>query len=129
MLTLKVTITALCALGLYASVFMFRKTLRARSGALAEPSVVQRPAAELLFGVPNSAFGIAYYLLLGMAVWVATGWLWITVLAAVTAAALMSVWLAYSLLYRTRMPCPYCWTSHAINWLLVLLVVALYKLI
>lgn len=129
MLTLKLTISALCALGLYASVFMYRKTLRARSGALAEPSVVQRPAAELLFGVPNSVFGIAYYLLLGAAVWVASGRLWICVLSAAGAAALMSLWLAYSLLFRTRMPCPYCWTSHAINWLLVLLTVTLYKLI
>lgn len=129
MLTLKLTITALCALGLYASVFMYRKTLRAKAGDLAEPSVVQRPAAQLLLGIPNSAFGLAYYLLLGTLVWVAGGWLWITLIAAACAAALMSAVLAYSLLFRTRMPCPFCWTSHAINWLLVLLVVALYKLI
>lgn len=129
MLTLKITISALCALGLYASVFMYRKSLRAQSGALREPSVVQRPAARLLFGVPNSAFGIIYYLLLGTVIWVASGWLWIILLGAAGAAALMSIGLAYSLLFRTRMPCPYCWASHAINWLLVLLTLALYKLI
>jgi hypothetical protein len=26
--------------------------------------------------------------------------------------------LAYSLLFVTRMPCVYCWTSHVVNWAL-----------
>lgn len=128
MLVLKLTITALCALGLYASVFMYRKSLRAQAGDLSEPSVVQRPAANLLAGLPNSALGITFYLILGAGVWVATGWLWAALLAATGAAALMSLALAYSLLFVTRMPCPYCWTSHAVNWLLVPLTFLLFKL-
>jgi uncharacterized membrane protein len=30
----------------------------------------------------------------------------------------------YSLLFRTRMPCPYCWTGHALNVALFALVLA-----
>lgn len=107
---------------------MLRKSLAARAGRLSEPSVVERPAANLLFGVPNAALGILYYTLLGTAVWWAHGAALGVLLLAAAAAAAMSVRLAYSLLYVTRMPCPYCWTSHAINWLLVLLVLAVVKL-
>lgn len=124
---LKLTITILCALGLYASVFMLRKSFAARAGHLQEPSVVDRPAATLLFGVPNAALGLGYYVLLGGGVWVARGAGWVLLAVAAAAAAAMSLRLAYSLLFITRMPCVYCWTSHAINWLLVLLLLAVFK--
>lgn len=128
MLALKLIMTGLCALGLYASVFMYRKALADRAGLLAEPSVVQRPAARLLFGVPNAALGIAYYVFVGIAIWFASGWMWIAVFAAVAAAAVMSIYLAYSLLRITKMACPYCWTGHAVNWLLALFVWIVFKL-
>lgn len=121
MLASKIIITALCALGLYASVFMFRKARLAEAGVLEEPSVVQQPAARLFAGLPNALFGIFYYLALGVVIWLAPQ-LCAALVAAAALAALTSLYLAYSLLFRTRMPCPFCWTSHAINWMLVLLV-------
>jgi uncharacterized membrane protein len=127
---LEAAITVLCGVGLYASLFMLRKSLRAARGLLEEPSVVQSPRARLYGGVPNAAFGTVYYVALGCAVW------WVRspagtalVLAAVAFAALTSIVLAYSLLFVTRRSCPYCWTAHAINWLLALLVALLFKII
>ena len=109
----------LCAAGFYASAFMARKAARAARGELDEPSVVQRPAAKVVGGVPNAWFGLAYYAALAAVAPFLGDHLVLT--AARTAAALaaaMSAYLAYSLLFVTRMPCPYCWTSHAANWLL-----------
>jgi uncharacterized membrane protein len=48
---------------------------------------------------------------------------WVLVLAAAAGAAAFSAYLAYSLLFVTRMPCVYCWTGHVVNWSLVLLAV------
>lgn len=107
---------------------MLRKSLAARAGRLSEPSVVERPAAKLLFGVPNAALGMVYYLLLGILVWEASGAVRVALIVAAAAAAAVSARLAYSLLFVTRMPCVYCWASHTINWLLVLLVLAIAKL-
>ena len=128
MSALAIFTNALCALGLYASVFMYRKALADSRGELSEPSVVQQPAARLFFSVPNAFFGILYYVALGCAIWLAPhalGWL---VLIPVVLAAAVSAYLAYSLLFITRMPCPFCWTSHAINWMLLLAVATFYKL-
>ncbi len=100
---------------------MFRKAQLAEAGGLEEPSVVQQPAARLFAGLPNALFGIFYYLALGVFIWLAPQ-LCAVFVAAAALAALTSLYLAYSLLFRTRMPCQYCWTSHAVNWMLVLLV-------
>ncbi len=118
MLGSRIIISVLCALGLYASVFMFRKAALAREGRLEAPSVVQRPAARLFLGVPNALLGIAYYLAVAATVWTLPALCTPLLIAAVLAGA-VSLYLAYSLLFVTRMPCPYCWTSHAINWSLV----------
>lgn len=114
------TILLLCAVGLYASGFMFGKSLRARRGQLSEPSVVETPRARVVGGVPNAALGLAYYaaLAIGVAFLHVPG-VWVAAFAASLAAALLSVYLAYSLLFVTRMPCPYCWTLHAVNAALV----------
>ena len=88
-----VTTLLLCAVGLYASAFMARKAARDARGELTEPSVVQRPAARAIGGMTAGLL-----------------------------AAAMSLYLAYSLLFVTRMPCPYCWTSHVANWALAVLV-------
>ena len=61
----------------------------------------QSAAATLTFGVPG---------------------VWLAALGASLFAAGFSLYLAYSLLFVTRMPCLYCWTSHAVNWLLPLLI-------
>lgn len=113
---MQILITVLCGVGLYVSVFMLAKTVRAQRGALCEPSVVQTPRARLLAGIPNAAFGVAYYPLLGVGVWIATQpWEAAILCLAALLAAAMSVALAYSLLFVTRMSCPYCWTSHIVN--------------
>ena len=113
---MQLLITVLCGVGLYASVFMLAKTRRAERGGLPERSVVETPRARLLAGIPNAAFGLAYYLLLGAGIWLATQpWQAAILCVAALLAAAMSAVLAYSLLFVTRMPCPYCWTSHAVN--------------
>lgn len=122
-------ITVLCGVGLYASLFMLRKARLAEAGALSEPSVVQSPRARLVGGLPNGLLGAVYYPLLAVAVWLPLPNAAVAaVCCAVAAAALTSLYLAYSLLFVTRRPCVYCWTSHAINWSLVLLVALRYWL-
>jgi uncharacterized membrane protein len=119
----QVTIVLLCGVGLYASAFMARKAQRARRGELAEPSVVDTPRARVAGGIPNAAIGIAYYAALALATTLlGAGPVWWLALAAALGAASFSVYLAYSLLFVTRMPCVYCWTSHVVNWALLVLV-------
>ncbi|HEV7180229.1 MAG TPA: vitamin K epoxide reductase family protein [Candidatus Baltobacteraceae bacterium] len=115
-------ITILCAIGLYASLFMLGKSRRAERGQLSDPSVVQTPRARLFGGTPNAVVGSVYYPALAIAAWAAFGRAELAVLVAVAAAAAaVSAFLAYSLLFVTRMPCIYCWTSHVANWALLLL--------
>jgi uncharacterized membrane protein len=119
---LEVAITVLCGVGLYASLFMLAKSRRADRGLLAEPSVVQSPRARLYGGVPNAALGVAYYVALAAAVWLVRSRAGaIAVLLAAAFAAVTSLVLAYSLLFVTKRACSYCWTSHAVNWLLAVL--------
>jgi uncharacterized membrane protein len=119
---IKGTILLLCAVGLYASAFMYRKSIRAARGELLESSVVETPRARVFAGTPNAAFGLAYYAALAAAVpFLGFTAVWTAAFAAALTAALFSVYLAYSLLFVTRMPCFYCWTSHAVNAVLVAL--------
>jgi uncharacterized membrane protein len=105
--------------GVYVAQYMYRKSRRAQKGELDEPSVVERPAARSLFGVPTAAFGLAYYgfrlcaLPFDGSKAVRRG-----VLTASALALAQSLYLMYSLLFVTRMPCTYCWTGHALNALL-----------
>ncbi|HTU69443.1 MAG TPA: vitamin K epoxide reductase family protein [Candidatus Baltobacteraceae bacterium] len=116
---MRTIITVLCGVGLYASLFMLRKGIRAERGELTERSVVQTPRARLFGGVPNALIGTAYYPALAIAVWFATERTeMIVIFAAALFAAAVSAVLAYSLLYVTKMPCVYCWTSHLVNWTL-----------
>jgi uncharacterized membrane protein len=115
-------ITVLCGVGLYASLFMLAKTRRHERGQLSEPSVVQTPRARLYGGVPNALLGAIYYPVLAVAIWlIRRPPLTLVVLAAALVAALTSLVLAYSLLFVTRRPCPYCWASHVVNWALLVL--------
>jgi uncharacterized membrane protein len=115
-------ITLLCGVGLYTSLFMLAKTRRADRGELREPSVVQTPRARLFGGIPNALVGAAYYPALAVAVWfVRTPAAAIALQVVVAFAAVTSLVLAYSLLFVTRRPCPYCWGAHAVNWSLALL--------
>jgi uncharacterized membrane protein len=117
-------VAALSAIGLLAALFMQAKANRYAQGLESEASVVQQPRARV-FGVTNSAIGIVYYALMLACSWLLSvpAVLDAALVAAALAAAL-SVYLAYSLLFVTRMPCPYCWTGHVVNWLLVVLLAA-----
>lgn len=112
------TVFLLCAVGFYASAFMAIKARRAARGELTEPSVVQTPAARLVGRVPNAVFGLIYYPSVALAVAFPLGPGRRLALLASLLAAAMSFALAYSLLFRTKQPCPYCWTAHVINWML-----------
>ena len=118
---LRTIITALCAIGLYASVFMLRKSLRAGRGELIEPSVVQTGRARLFGGQPNALYGTIYYPLVIAGVWLLHGRAVLFLEAIALLAAGTSFYLAYSLLFVTRMRCQYCWTAHIMNWALALL--------
>jgi uncharacterized membrane protein len=123
---LRVVITVLCGVGLYASLFMLAKTRKAELGLLEEPSVVQRPAARLYGGVPNALLGTIYYMALAIAIWFPLGRaVSLIVLSIVAFAAITSLVLAYSLLFITKRPCPYCWTAHAANWTLLVMILLL----
>jgi uncharacterized membrane protein len=127
-MSVEVTTLLLCAIGLYASAFMWRKAHRAALGLLREPSVVQTPRARAIGRIPNAAFGMCYYAALAVATLLpAAPVVWWPALGASLLAALFSAYLAYSLLFVTRMPCPYCWTTHAINWALPLLLLARHR--
>ncbi|MDQ2909365.1 MAG: vitamin K epoxide reductase family protein [Candidatus Eremiobacteraeota bacterium] len=121
----KFAVAALAGTGLYVSQHMFRKSKRAERGELDEPSVVEKPAAHVLFGLPNSEFGLIYYGAL-LLVLPASGSKPVrrAMLAGSAAAFSMSLYLMYSLLFVSKAECPYCWTSHASNTLLFALLLA-----
>jgi uncharacterized membrane protein len=89
-------------------------------------TVVQTPYARV-FGMPNSLLGIVYYVLLIL--WTLAGsplpalrW---ALIGASAATVLLGFYLIYSLRRKLYTHCPLCYAAHAINaLLLVLLVVA-----
>jgi len=89
-------------------------------------TVVQTPYARV-FGVPNSLLGIFYYLL--VVLWAAAlpwisaiGWV---LIAASAGAVMLGSYLIYSLRRKLYIDCPLCYAAHAINTvLLVLLILA-----
>jgi len=114
---IRVTMLVLCGIGFYASAFMARKAARGARGELTEPSVVLTSRARVAGGVSNAAIGLAYYAALALCVpFLQFGFVGWPALVAATGAAAFSVYLAYSLLFVTRMPCVYCWTSHVVNF-------------
>ena len=127
---MRILITVLCGVGLYTALFMLAKTRRAVRGELSEASVVQTPRARLFGGVSNAAIGTVYYPLLALGVWTATQpWQAAVLAAAACAAAATSAVLAYSLLFITKMSCPYCWTAHVVNAALAICtVLSLFKI-
>ncbi|HUY11619.1 MAG TPA: vitamin K epoxide reductase family protein [Candidatus Dormibacteraeota bacterium] len=113
-------ILTLCALGLYLSLLMYRKALRAARGALAEASVVHSPRARLFGGISNAAVGMAFYPLVAFGTlappFPATE---IAVTLGILAACATSLYLIYSLLFVTRRPCLLCYGAHAVNFALL----------
>ena len=86
-------------------------------------TVLGTPRAKL-FGIPNSAFcmGMYAYLIFNLII----PFPWIVALVLLGLAVLRSVYLAYSLLYVTKIPCPLCFTSHVINAVLFFTVFKLF---
>jgi len=116
----RTAVAALCLVGLYASSHMARKHERAARGELHERSVVTSPRASV-GTISNARIGMAYYVLvLVLAPWLGQDNTLVTTVSLIASAlaALFSAWLAYSLLFVTRMPCVFCWTGHAVNWAL-----------
>jgi len=100
-------------------------------------TVVQTPYARV-FGVPNSLLGIVYYL--AVIVWtlgghrirglgVHLGSLVVGSTTLLIAAGVVSVLLGFYLVYalrrRLHVDCPLCYTAHAINVTLLVLVIVL----
>jgi uncharacterized membrane protein len=120
---LSLAIAGLSLIGIYVSAYMLRKQTRASRGELTEPSVVTTPRSKVT-GIPNSLLGLGFYCtILIFAPFLSNPLVWMSAVVATIVAAAFSVYLAYSLLFITRMPCAYCWAGHAINWLLLTLLV------
>ncbi|OGX06692.1 MAG: hypothetical protein A3G87_00980 [Omnitrophica bacterium RIFCSPLOWO2_12_FULL_50_11] len=81
-------------------------------------TVLDTPRAKL-FGVPNSAFGIILYAYLIADIFVFPSGIALIFLAF---AVVRSLYLAYSLLFVTKIPCLLCFTSHVMNVVLFLIV-------
>jgi len=77
-------------------------------------NVLGTPRAKI-FGIPNSAFGIAIYTYILLDLFWFPGIIGLILLGL---ALLRSIYLAYSLIYVTKIPCPLCFTSHGINLIL-----------
>ena len=76
-----------------------------------------------VFGVPNSLLGVLYYLTV-IAILLA-GWTVAPITEALIAVAwftvVLGLYLAYSLFFTIRIPCPLCLTGHGINLALAIL--------
>ena len=97
-------------------------------------TVVQTPYARV-FGVPNSLFGILYYVVL--IAWIGTGWIppvdvqyhdtyYVlsprTILVPISAATvLFGFFLIYALRRILHIDCPLCYAGHAINFAIFVL--------
>src|SRR5262245_49926013 len=96
-----------------------------RMGEKTCASVIFTPRARV-FGIPNSVLGQLYYLCLLAGL--ASGLLWrepflTAAIAASAATVLLGIYLTHSLLFRTRIPCRLCFTGHAINAVIFLLLI------
>ena len=82
-------------------------------------TVLDTPRAKL-FGIPNSAFGIGMYAYLITNLFIPFPYVIAIILLFL--AVVRSIYLAYSLIFVTKIPCPLCFTSHVINLTLFLMV-------
>ena len=82
-------------------------------------TVLDTPRAKL-FGIPNSAFGVGMYAYLILNLFIPFPWM--IALVFLFFAVLRSIYLAYSLIFVTKIPCPLCFTSHVINLILFITV-------
>lgn len=83
-------------------------------------TVILTPGARV-FGVPNSLLGLIYYLV--VLVVALSGFpesAWPVLLVAAWSTVAFGAYLGYRLLRVERMSCPLCWTAHALNTLLAI---------
>ena len=91
-------------------------------------TVVQTPYARV-FGVPNSLLGAFFYI--GVAGWTLAGgiaaarWLVWVLIAANAVAVALGFYLIYALRRILHTDCPLCYTAHAINAALLVLLILL----
>ena len=96
-----------------------------RMGEQTCASIVFTPRARV-FGLPNSVLGQLFYLALlagaplGLLDWTA---LFVLYLGASLVTVVLAVYLSYSLLFITRVPCVLCFTTHGINAAIFLLLI------
>ncbi len=99
---------------------------RCRLGEATCARVLDTPRARV-FGVPNSLLGTAYYLaVIGLAIaggaGAAPGWVLVAYRLTALGTVALGAYLSWSLLFLTRVPCVLCFTAHAINLAIALLV-------
>ena len=81
--------------------------------------ILDTPRAKL-FRVPNSVFGIGLYIYLILNLFAHFSSVVALILLAL--AVIRSIYLAYSLIFVTKVPCSLCFTGHVINIILLLAV-------
>jgi uncharacterized membrane protein len=96
-----------------------------RMGEQTCASIVFTPRARV-FGLPNSLLGQVFYLALLTAVvgdfLFTKPFVYVYLLASLVT-VLLGMYLSYSLLFMTRVPCKLCFTSHGINLVIFILLV------
>ncbi len=96
-----------------------------RMGEQTCASIVFTPRARV-FGLPNSLLGQVFYLALLTAVGgdflFTKPFVYVYLLASLVT-VLLGMYLSYSLLFMTRVPCKLCFTSHGINLVIFILLV------
>jgi uncharacterized membrane protein len=126
---LETGIAAVIAVGAFAAIVALYGRYRVLPSVFTGPTICRleaggcqvlfRTPAAALLGVPNAALALALYLLLALGL--ALNWPSLLLLAAATLALVMSVYLAWYLI-RNRLECRVCWTGHAANlalWLML----------
>ena len=89
-------------------------------------SIVFTPQARV-FGLPNSVLGQIFYVAIIVGVplgLVAQPLLWCLYLLASLGTVGLGIYLSYSLLFVTRVPCKLCFTSHGLNAIIFVLLLA-----
>ena len=96
-----------------------------RMGEQTCASIVFTPRARV-FGLPNSLLGQVFYLALMAAVvgdfLYTKPFVYVYLLASLVT-VLLGMYLSYSLLFITRVPCKLCFTAHGINLVIFILLV------
>ena len=131
----RILIAVLCAAGLYISLYftlVYYGVIPAENSFVpAFCSLKENTCQSVLntrfarvFGVPNSLLGIIYYVLILVLLLANLLFVPVFLNAFVIAAwftVALGIYLAYSLFFIIKTPCPLCLASHAINFALALL--------